>query len=72
MGSSDIEIKLEPESPTRRPNQGPVTPSPAPGWREIAEYWVGYFDTPETVEEWGQLLDDIALERGIEVVAEFY
>ena len=35
-------------------------------WREEAEYWVGFFDTPEGTDEFEQLLDNIELERGEE------
>ena len=39
-------------------------------WRENAEWWVGYFDTPDGTEEWEQLLDGIALEQGHDMEAE--
>ena len=68
MGSSgDIVVKFEDDSPARV-NQEPL----APGWKSNAEYWVGFFDTPEGTEEWEQLFDNIALEQGFEVVAEFH
>ena len=39
-------------------------------WRENAEWWVGFFDTPNGTEEWEQLLDSIALEQGVDIEAE--
>ena len=36
------------------------------GWREEAEFFLGFFDTPSGSEEVEQLLDDLALEMGIE------
>ena len=35
-------------------------------WRQEAEYFLGFFDTPSGSEEVEQLLDDLALEMGIE------
>ena len=39
-------------------------------WRENAEWWVGFFDTPDGTEEWERLLDGIALEQGFDIEAE--
>ena len=42
----------------------------AVAWKEEAEYWLGFFDTPEGTEEWDKFHDDVALEQGTNLQTE--